>query len=107
MADTPVPVRVAYFCKTRWGAHAEFVEFFTRVCFSPRTPTIQLYESGPAVKLGTSHLISTQAGLTDPRIVDGIEQRSFLYGLLLEGQGWMGGCAGGPIRFRVVKRPAG
>jgi len=41
MADTPVPVRVAYFCKTRWGAHAEFVEFFTRVCFSPRTPTIQ------------------------------------------------------------------
>ena len=25
MADTPVPVRVAYFCKTRWGAHAEFV----------------------------------------------------------------------------------
>ena len=41
MADTPVPVRVAYFCKTRWGAHAEFVEFFTRVCLSPRTPTIQ------------------------------------------------------------------
>ena len=53
MADTPVPVRVAYFCKTRWGAHAEFVEFFTRVCLSPRTPTILLYESGPAVKLGT------------------------------------------------------
>ena len=49
--------------------------------------TILLYESGPAVKLGTSHLISTQAVLTDPRIVDGIEQRSFLYGLLLEGQG--------------------
>ena len=60
--------------------------------------TIQLYESGPAVKLGTSHLISTQAGLTDPRIVDGIEQRSSLYGLLVEGQGCMGGCAGGPIR---------
>ena len=40
MADTPVPVRVAYFCKTRWGAHAEFVELFTRVCLSPRTPTI-------------------------------------------------------------------
>jgi len=35
--------------------------------------TILLYEKGPAVKLGTSHLISTQAGLTDPRIVDGIE----------------------------------
>ncbi len=30
MADTPVPVRAAYFCKTRWGAHAEFVELFTR-----------------------------------------------------------------------------
>ena len=44
--------------------------------------TIRLYESGPAVKLGTSHLISIQAGLTDPRIVDGIEQRSLLYGLL-------------------------
>jgi hypothetical protein len=30
MADTPTPVRVAYFYKTRWGAHAEFVELFTR-----------------------------------------------------------------------------
>jgi hypothetical protein len=30
MADTPVPVDVAYFYKTRWGAHAEFVELFTR-----------------------------------------------------------------------------
>jgi hypothetical protein len=69
--------------------------------------TILLYESGPAVKLGTLHVISAQAVLTDPRIVDGIEQRSFLYGLLLEGQGWMGGCAGGPIRYGVVKRPAG
>ena len=63
-----------------------------------RFGTIQLYESGPAVKLGTSRLMSTRAGLTDPRIVDGIEQRSSLYGLLLEGQGCMGGCAGGPIR---------
>jgi hypothetical protein len=71
----------------------------------PGAGTIQLYERGPAVKLGTSHLISTQVGLTDPRIVDGIEQRSSLYGLLLEGQGCMGGCAGGPIRCRVVMRP--
>ena len=70
--------------------------------------TIRLYETGPAVKLGTSRLMSTRAGLTDPRIVDVIEQRSFLYGLLSEeGQGWMGGCAGGPIRYGVVKRPAG
>jgi hypothetical protein len=28
MADTPAHVRVAYFYKTRWGAHAEFVELF-------------------------------------------------------------------------------
>jgi hypothetical protein len=76
--------------------------------FSLRTDTILLYESGPAVKLGTSRLMSTRAGLTDPRIVDGIEQRSSLYGLLSEeGQGCMGGCAGGPIRYGVVKRPAG
>ena len=70
--------------------------------------TIQLYEKEPAVKLGTSRLMSTRAGLTDPRIVDVIEQRSSLYGLLSEeGQGCMGGCAGGPIRYGVVKRPAG
>jgi len=69
--------------------------------------SILLYERGPAVKLGTSHLISTQVGLTDPGIVDGIEQRSSLYGLLVEGQGCMGGCSGGPIRYGVVKRPAG
>jgi hypothetical protein len=30
MADTSTPVRVAYFYKTRWGAHAEFVDLFTR-----------------------------------------------------------------------------
>ena len=30
MADLPDPVRVGYFYKTRWGAHAEFVELFTR-----------------------------------------------------------------------------
>ena len=30
MADTPTPVRVAYFYKTRWGAHAEFCDLFTR-----------------------------------------------------------------------------
>lgn len=30
MADTPAPVRVAYYYTTRWGAHAEFVELFTR-----------------------------------------------------------------------------
>ena len=28
MADSPV--RVAYYYRTRWGAHAEFVELFTR-----------------------------------------------------------------------------
>jgi hypothetical protein len=69
--------------------------------------TIPLYERGPAVKLGNPFVTSAEAGLTDPRIVDGIEQRSFLYGLLREGQGWMGGCSGGPIRYGVVKRPAG
>jgi hypothetical protein len=58
-----------------------------------------LYESGPAVKLGTSHCFNQGQDLTDPRIVDGIEQRSSLYGLLSEeGQGWVGGCSGGPIR---------
>jgi hypothetical protein len=30
MADPSTPVRVAYFYKTRWGAHAEFVDLFTR-----------------------------------------------------------------------------
>src|SRR5450759_2831981 len=30
MADTPAPVRVVYFYKTRSGAHAEFVERVTR-----------------------------------------------------------------------------
>ncbi|MGA2513318.1 MAG: hypothetical protein ABSG37_06845, partial [Candidatus Limnocylindrales bacterium] len=44
--------------------------------------TIQLYEREPAVKLGSSHLMAVQASLTDPRMVDGIEQRSSLYGLL-------------------------
>ena len=30
MADPSTPVRVAYFYKTRWGAHAEFCDLFTR-----------------------------------------------------------------------------
>jgi hypothetical protein len=30
MPDPSTPVRVAYFYKTRWGAHAEFIELFTR-----------------------------------------------------------------------------
>ena len=30
MTDPSTPVRVAYFYKTRWGAHAEFVDLFTR-----------------------------------------------------------------------------
>ena len=69
--------------------------------------TILLYEKGPAVKLGTSRLMSTRAGLTDPRMVDAIEQRSSLYGLLSEeGQGQVGGCTSGPIPYGVVKRPA-
>jgi hypothetical protein len=70
--------------------------------------TIQLYESGPAVKLGTSHLISTQAGLTDPRIVDGIEQRSSLYGLLVvkDKVAWEAAPAA-QFHAGVVTRPAG
>jgi hypothetical protein len=52
-------------------------------------------------------VMAARAGLTARRTDWRIEQRSFLYGLLSsEGQGQMGGCAGGPIRCRVVKRPA-
>ena len=57
MADTPVPVRVAYFCKTRSGAHAEFVELFTRVCLSPRTPAIL-----PSCRSGRRDNVTVPAG---------------------------------------------
>ena len=68
MADTPVPVRVAYFCKTRWGAHAEFVEFFTRVCLSPRTPTI-LPSCGVSVPRGRVRPVLARAQrLQDDRV---------------------------------------
>ena len=62
--------------------------------------TTQLYEKGPAVKLGTLQLISVQAGLRARKVDRQIEQRSSLYGLLDEGQGQVGGCAGGPIPYR-------
>ena len=44
--------------------------------------TFLLYEREPAVKLGTSRVISAQAGLTARRTDQRIEQRSSLYGLL-------------------------
>src|ERR1019366_717511 len=65
-----------------------------------------LYEEGPH-RQGHDSLVVTSAltSVTVRRIVDGIEQRSSLYGLLREGQGHVGGCSGGPIPSRVVKRP--
>jgi hypothetical protein len=65
MADTPAPVRVAYFYKTRWGAHAEFVELFTRNHwpimhkqlaagrFSSTSPSRSLASTATAARTGT------------------------------------------------------
>src|SRR5664279_1467748 len=71
-----------------------------------RLDTRLLYEEGPH-RQGHDSLVVTSAltSVTVRRIVDGIEQRPSLYGLLREGQGHVGGCSGGPIPSRVVKRP--
>src|SRR5665647_639018 len=60
--------------------------------------TMLLYEEGPHCQ-GHDSLVVTSSltSVTVRRIVDGIEQRSSLYGLLREGQGHVGGCSGGPI----------
>src|SRR5664280_3470915 len=73
---------------------------------APPDHTTLLYEEGPHCQ-GHDSLVVTSSltSVTVRRIVDGIEQRSSLYGLLREGQGHVGGCSGGPIPSRVVKRP--
>ena len=65
---------------------------------SEQIATTLLYEEGPYCQGHDSLVVtSTLTSVTVRRIVDGIEQRSSLYGLLREGQGHVGGCSGGPI----------
>ena len=67
-----------------------------------------LYEKEPAVKLGTSHLIAAQAGLTARR-TDWTDRAALisLWPSRVEGQGLVGGCAGGPIPYRGRQATSG
>jgi hypothetical protein len=67
---------------------------------------MKLYEKVPAVKLGTSIVIPAQTSASRPSgLIDGSSSAHLSIAFCDEGQGRVGGCAGGPIPYRVVKRP--